>query len=61
MSAVDAVSSVSARIDRLPVTRYVWQLVAMISFGAFFEIYDLLLSAPLSLGLLAGRVVGPSP
>lgn len=56
MTAADAVSSVSARIDRLPATRYVWQLVAMISFGAFFEIYDLLLSAPLSLGLLAAGI-----
>lgn len=56
MSIADAIPNVSARIDRLPATRYVWQLVAMISFGAFFEIYDLLLSAPLSLGLLAAGI-----
>jgi putative MFS transporter len=43
---------VGARLDRLPPTRYVWYLVGLISFGAFFEIYDLSLTAPLSLGLL---------
>ena len=43
---------VGARIDRLPPTRYIWQLVILVSFGAFFEIYDLVLTAPLSLGLL---------
>lgn len=41
----------SARIDRLPATRYIWTLVVLVSFGAFFEIYDLALTAPLGLGL----------
>lgn len=41
----------SARIDRLPATRHIWKLVVLVSFGAFFEIYDLALTAPLSLGL----------
>jgi putative MFS transporter len=47
---------VGARLDRLPPTRYIWYLVGLISFGAFFEIYDLALTAPLSLGLLAAGV-----
>lgn len=47
---------VGARIDRLPATRYVWLLVVLVSFGAFFEIYDLALSAPLSLGLQAAGI-----
>ncbi len=47
---------VGARLDRLPPTRYIWCLVGLISFGAFFEIYDLALTAPLSLGLLAAGV-----
>ena len=47
---------IGARLDRLPPTRYVWFLVGLVSFGAFFEIYDLFLTAPLSLGLLAAGV-----
>jgi putative MFS transporter len=47
---------IGARLDRLPPTRYIWFLVGLVSFGAFFEIYDLALTAPLSLGLLAAGV-----
>jgi putative MFS transporter len=47
---------IGARLDRLPPTRYIWVLVGLVSFGAFFEIYDLFLTAPLSLGLLAAGV-----
>jgi MFS transporter, putative metabolite:H+ symporter len=47
---------VGARLDRLPATRYIWRLVALLSFGAFFEIYDLALTAPLGLGLLVAGV-----
>ena len=47
---------IGARLDRLPPTRYIWYLVGLISFGAFFEIYDLALTAPLSLGLLVAGV-----
>ncbi len=50
MSAGEA-QSVAARLDRLPANRYTWFLVVLVSFGAFFEIYDLFLSAPLGLGL----------
>ncbi len=48
--------SIAERLDRLPACRYLWALVALISFGAFFEIYDIFLSAPLSLGLVAAGV-----
>ena len=41
----------ASRLDRLPANRYTWFLVVLVSFGAFFEIYDLSLSAPLGLGL----------
>jgi MFS transporter, putative metabolite:H+ symporter len=52
----EAAPDVGARLDRLPPTRYIWRLVALVSFGAFFEIYDLALTAPLSLGLLVAGV-----
>ena len=48
--------TIAERLDRLPACRYLWSLVALISFGAFFEIYDIFLSAPLSLGLVAAGV-----
>src|SRR5258708_22156469 len=47
---------IGARLDRLAPRRYIWCLVGLVSFGAFFEIYDLALTAPLSLGLLVAGV-----
>jgi putative MFS transporter len=52
----EAAPCISARIDRLPATKYIWSLVMLVSFGAFFEIYDLALSAPLGLGLLEAGI-----
>jgi putative MFS transporter len=44
---------VSARIDRLPATRTLWKLVALLSLGGFFELYDLFQTAYISPGLVA--------
>jgi len=52
----DHAPSIAERLDRLPASRYIWSLVVLLSFGAFFEIYDIYLSAPLSLGLLAAGI-----
>jgi putative MFS transporter len=49
-------AAISARLDRLPATRTIWTLVALVSFGAFFEIYDIGLSAPISLALLQAKI-----
>ncbi len=49
-------AAISARIDNLPSSERLWTLVAILSFGAFFEIYDIGLSAPLSLGLLRAGI-----
>ncbi len=55
---IDALSEqeVGTRLDRLPSSPYLWRLVALVSFGGFFEIYDIALSAPLSLGLIKAGV-----
>src|SRR5258708_28778153 len=47
---------ISARIDALPGSRRLWTMIAILSFGAFFEIYDIALTAPLSLGLLQAGI-----
>jgi putative MFS transporter len=60
-------AAILARLDRLPATRHVWLLVAVLSLGGVFEFYDLFMTAyvipglaragllaNLSLGLWAG-------
>ncbi|MGI8839281.1 MAG: MFS transporter [Caulobacteraceae bacterium] len=47
---------VAARLDRLPASRTVWFFVVLISFGAFFEIYDIGLTAVVSPGLIKAGV-----
>ena len=41
---------ISARIDRLPAVATVWRLVALLSIGGFFELYDLFQTAYISPG-----------
>jgi putative MFS transporter len=50
-NSAQAEHDVGVRLDRLPAARHIWYLVALVATGAFFEIYDLALSAPLGLGL----------
>lgn len=47
-----SVESISARLDRLPPTKTLWKLVILISFGVFFELYDLLFTAYIAPGLI---------
>jgi len=44
-------AAISARMDRLPATRYVWLLVFLISLGGFFEIYDLIFTGYIAPGM----------
>ncbi|MDB6106301.1 MAG: yyaJ [Gammaproteobacteria bacterium] len=44
-------ADIAARLDRLPPSRYLWNLVLLLSLGAFFEIYDLLMTGYVSPGL----------
>ncbi|SDH79583.1 MFS transporter [Paraburkholderia phenazinium] len=45
-------TALSARMDRLPVTRYLWMLVFLISLGGFFEIYDLIFTGYIAPGMV---------
>ncbi|HEY2609070.1 MAG TPA: MFS transporter [Paraburkholderia sp.] len=49
---VQAAPSVSARLDRLPPTRYFSGLVVRIAIGGWFEFYEMFMAAYISLGLI---------
>jgi len=44
-------TEISARMDRLPLARHLWVLVALISLGGFFEIYDLIFTGYIAPGM----------
>jgi len=44
-------AALSARMDRLPLTRYGWMLVLLISLGGFFEVYDLIFTGYIAPGM----------
>jgi len=53
--------NVAARLDRLPLTRGLWRLVILISFGGAFEFYDLLMTAYVAPGLVASGLFTARP
>jgi MFS transporter, putative metabolite:H+ symporter len=46
-------SLIAARLDRLPFTRTLWRLVALVSLGGAFDLYDIFLSTYIAPGLVA--------
>jgi MFS transporter, putative metabolite:H+ symporter len=59
-TAADAAGSVGARLDRLPATRSVWSLVALLSLGGFFEYYDLIFTGYIAPGLVRSGILTAS-
>jgi putative MFS transporter len=53
-------ASLGARLDRLPATRAVWKLIALLSLGFFFEVYDLLFTAYVAPALVQEGILTPT-
>jgi len=56
----EAAGSISARLDRLPATRTIWRLVALLSLGGFFEFYDLFFTGYIAPGLVRSGILTSS-
>lgn len=48
--------SIAARLDRLPASRYVGRIVARISLGGFFELYDLFMTGYIAVGFIKAGI-----
>jgi putative MFS transporter len=57
---VTGAGAISARLDRLPATRTVWKLIILLSFGFFFELYDLLFTGYVAPGLVKTGIFTPT-
>ena len=55
MSSAQA-GAITARLDRLPASAYVWRLVVLLSLGGLFEIYDLFLTPYVMPGLIRSQI-----
>ncbi|MSV35243.1 MAG: MFS transporter [Bryobacterales bacterium] len=53
-------AAIGARMDRLPATRAVWKLVALISLGGYFEFYDLFLTGYIAPTLVRSGILTPT-
>src|SRR5579875_4116321 len=51
---------ISARLDRLPASGAVWRAILLLSFGMFFELYDLLFSGYIAPSLVREGVLTPT-
>ncbi|HTJ94030.1 MAG TPA: MFS transporter [Pararobbsia sp.] len=49
-------ASIGARLDRLPATRSIWMLVAVLAMGGWFEFYDLFFTAYVGPGLVKSGI-----
>ena len=55
-----ASAPIAARLDRLPPSRHIRRLIALISLGGWFEYYDLFFTAYIALGLFSGGIFRPT-
>jgi putative MFS transporter len=48
---------VTARLDRLPMTRHIWTLLTLVATGGFFELYDLYFTGYIAPGLFKDNLL----
>src|ERR1700682_6188311 len=53
-------AEISARLDGVPATRYIWKLVLLLSLGGCFEMYDLFFTAYIGPGLVRSGLFSSS-
>lgn len=51
---------ITARLDRLPQTAYVWRLITLIALGSMFEVYDLFFTGYVAPGLFKDGILSPT-
>lgn len=51
---------ITSRLDRLPMTPYMWKMLALISFGAFFEQYDMYFTGYIAPSLFHDKIFTPT-
>jgi putative MFS transporter len=57
---VTPAAEITARLDRLPMTRQVWVIVLLISLGGWFDTYSIFLTGAIAPGLFADKIFTPT-
>jgi len=58
--SVSPAAQITARLDRLPMTRQIWIIVLLISLGGWFDTYSIFLTGAIAPGLFADKIFTPS-
>jgi MFS transporter, putative metabolite:H+ symporter len=58
--AATPAAEITARLDRLPMTRQVWVIVLLISLGGWFDTYSIFLTGTIAPGLFADKIFTPT-
>jgi putative MFS transporter len=53
-------AEITARLDRLPMTRHMWMLVLLISLGGWFDSYAIFLTGSIAPGMFAEKIFTPT-
>ena len=59
-SIVTPAAEITARLDRLPMTRHMWMLVLLISLGGWFDTYAIFLTGSIAPGMFADKIFTPT-